>query len=99
MRLNKYIVLAFLILTASSLLHAKQNTQSSSSIPAGKLMGLILDAGEARVPAAKIIVENECFRREVTSAAEGSYEVDLPEGKYKIRVESVGFYPDVWTHS
>ena len=44
------------------------------------------------MPGARIIVESKGFRREVISADDGSYEIDLPEGKYKIRVERDGFY-------
>jgi hypothetical protein len=59
----------------------------------GKLSGLILDPGEARVPAAKIIIEREGFRREVVSTNAGSYELDLPIANYTVTVIRDGFYP------
>ncbi len=67
--------------------------QRSSAAPVGKLAGLVLDAGEARVVAARVIIESKGFRREVTSDNEGNYEVELPEGKYKIHAERADFYP------
>ncbi len=59
----------------------------------GRLVGFILDPGVARVPAAKIIVASRTFKRELKSGDDGSYEVDLPSGKYTVRVERDGFYP------
>jgi hypothetical protein len=49
--------------------------------------------GAGKVPGAKIIIERKGFRRVVSSAADGSYQISLPRGKYKVRVESDGFYP------
>ena len=89
------LFLAALIL-ATSLVSSAESTsmiQTSSSAPGGKLAGLVLDAGEARVPAAKVIVESKGFRREVTSDNEGNYEIELPAGKYRIHAERDDFYP------
>ena len=93
MKLMHYMILTILVLTFSFVSNAESFVQSSSFASTGKLAGLILDANEARVPAAKIIIEAKGFRREVTSAVDGSYEIELPEGKYKIRVEHDWFYP------
>ena len=91
MRLVCSFSLTVLILANSSFSRAALFNQSSS--PPGKLVGLVLDVGEARVPAAKVIVEAKGFRRETVSGDDGSYEIDLPEGKYKISVIRGDFYP------
>jgi uncharacterized membrane protein len=93
MKLMICIGLALLFLTSSLVLNAQSIGQSSSPMSSGKLLGLILDPSEARVVGAKIIVEAKGFRREVISSDDGSYEIALPEGKYKVRVELGGFYP------
>jgi hypothetical protein len=82
-----------LALTSSLILNAQPIVQSSSSAASGKLSGLILDPGEARAPGAKIIVEGKGLRREVVSADDGSYAIELPEGKYKVRIMLDGFHP------
>lgn len=47
---------------------------------------MVLDVGEARVPSAEVIVEAKAFRRETVSADDVSYQIELPEGKYKITI-------------
>jgi uncharacterized membrane protein len=93
MKLACYISLTVLILANSFLSNADPLTQSSSSASTGKLSGLVLDPGKARVPAAKVLVESKGFRREVVSANDGSYEVELPAGKYKVTVARDDFFP------
>ena len=93
MKLICNIGLALLILTSSLASNANSFIQSSSLSSTGKLSGLVLDRGEARVVGAKIIIERKDFRREVISSLDdGSYEVALPEGKYKVSVMAVGFH-------
>jgi hypothetical protein len=93
MKLTKCTCLALIVLSFSLVLKAQTVSQSPAPEASGKLSGLILDPGEARVVGAKIIVEAKGFRREVISNDDGGYEVSLPEGKYKVRVELDGFYP------
>ena len=93
MKLIACVGLTLLFLTSCLVLNAQSNSQSSLPVATGKLSGLILDPGEARVVSAKIIIEAKGFRREVISSDDGSYEIVLPEGKYKVRVELGGFYP------
>jgi hypothetical protein len=87
MKLKRSIGLAILILTSSFV----STAESFSST--GKLTGLILDQGGARVSAAKIIVHARGFRRELVSAGDGSYQVALPKGKYTVTVTCDGFSP------
>ena len=91
MRVN-YPVFALLLLAVAAL-SAQPAHQSPNSRSTGTLAGLILDPGDARVPAAKVIIEAKRFRREVVSSDAGTYSINLPEGKYKVRVERDGFYP------
>ena len=93
MNLTKCVYWALIVLCFSLVLKAQPVGQSSAPEASGKLSGLILDPGEARVVGAKIIIEAKGFRREVISTDDGSYEIALPEGKYKMRVELGGFYP------
>ena len=93
MKLACYLSLTFLILVSGLVSNTAPFIQSSSSASTGKLAGLILDIGEARVPKAKVIVEAKGFRRETVSADDGSYQIELPEGKYKVSVIRDDFYP------
>ena len=92
MKVN-YILLILILFAAAVALSAQPVPQPSPSPASGTLAGLILDPGEARVPGAKVIIEAKKFRKEVVSGDDGSYSVDLPKGKYKVRVECGGFYP------
>jgi hypothetical protein len=92
MKVN-YILLTLFLLAAAVALCAQPVPQSSLSPASGTLAGWILDPGDARVSAAKVIIEAKKFRREVVSDADGRYSVNLPQGKYKVRVERDGFYP------
>jgi hypothetical protein len=96
MNLTSYIgptILAFAIGFASN---AQSISQSPTSTQTGKLTGYTLDSHKSSVAAAKIIVESKGFRREAISDEEGHYEIDLPEGKYKVRAEHAWFYPTRW---
>ena len=92
MKVN-YTIFVLLLLAAALASGAQPVRQSLPSRSIGTLAGLILDPGDARVPAAKVIIEAKRFRKEVVSGDDGSYSVDLAEGKYKVRVECGGFYP------
>ena len=59
----------------------------------GKLSGTIFDSNKAVIPATKIIIEGKGFNREIIADLEGSYQINIPEGKYKIKVEHDWFYP------
>ncbi len=93
MKLLKYTGFTLLFLALSLVLNTELVAVSASSAPTGKLAGLILDANEAVVPAAKITVEGKRFKREIITTEDGSFEIELPEGKYKIKVEHDWFYP------
>ena len=91
MKLTKYACVALLILGASLKVDAVLD-RSKATGRQGTLAGMVLDPNKARVPRAKILLETNGFKQEITTADDGSYSIDLPEGKYKIRVERDGFY-------
>jgi hypothetical protein len=93
MRLVRRIGLPLVVAATVLVMDGQLAAQSSSLTAGGKLSGLILDPGEARVVGARIIVEGKGFRREATSGDDGGYSLDLPEGRYKVRVMLGGFYP------
>ena len=59
----------------------------------GKISGLILDRGDARVPKAKVVIERKGFHREMISEDDGRYELELPIGSYTVTVTREGFHP------
>lgn len=80
------------ILLTSLVLNAQTVTQPTKSEALGKLSGVILDSGGARVAKAKVTVEREGFRREAIAADDGSYEVDLPVNSFTVTFTSDAFY-------
>ena len=81
------------ILLTSLVLNAQTVTQPTKSEPLGKLSGVIRDSGNARVAKAKITVEREGFRREVITADDGSYVIELPVNIFTVTITSDAFYP------
>lgn len=59
--------------------------------PAGKIVGVILDAYDARVVNATVKVEGGQIKREVESSDEGDFEISLPAGSYQMTIEANGF--------
>jgi hypothetical protein len=81
-------ILILLILTVSF-----AQTSAVKRKPVGKLSGLVLDEGDARVVNVKIIIKGKKFRRVIKSNDEGQFEIWLPKGRYEIRVpEENGWY-------
>ena len=76
--------------------HASTSPLTQSAPPAesfGRLKGFVLDRGGAPIPAAVIVIEPENFEKESGYTEDGSYQVDLPAGSYRVTVRSDGFYP------
>lgn len=64
--------------------------------PAGRerqsrIVGVVLDPNGARIASAAVRIENAGARREAYTGEEGSFEVELPAGTYRITVEAEGF--------
>jgi hypothetical protein len=85
MKLTFLTIIFVLVISISSF--------AQSSKYAGKLSGLVLDEGDARVVNVKIIIEGKKFRRVIKSNDEGQFEIWLRKGRYEIRVpEENGWY-------
>jgi hypothetical protein len=87
------IVLVVILAVGNVRSHVLGLSQSAPTPQTGTLSGLILDHGQARIPAAKILVEGKGLRRTLTSGDDGSYTIELPDGKYRVSVARNGFYP------
>ena len=56
-----------------------------------RIVGVVLDPNGARIPFANVRIENAGAQREAYTSDEGSFEVELPAGAYRITVEAEGF--------
>ena len=63
----------------------------TSNLQTGKIIGVVLDANNARIVGAAIKIKNAQFYREAQSGAEGEFAFELPAGVYQITVEQPGF--------
>ena len=93
MKHSRTIVLTFLVVTFSSIFMAQPVSGQHKDPAPGTLSGLILQPDGTTWAGARITVERKGFRREILSANDGSYAIDLPKGKYKVSVRALGFYP------
>jgi len=59
----------------------------------GRLAGIVSDPLGVYAPGARIVIKGRRLRRELRSGGDGTYSVDLPPGKYSVRVEHPGFVP------
>ena len=57
----------------------------------GKLVGMIVDANEARIATAKILITGHGLTREVPVDEEGFFQIDLPQGRYSVTITANGF--------
>ena len=90
MIIKKLVAIACLLLTLYVTLNAK--VPQAPAAP-GKLTGMVLDPAKLYVPGATIIIKGRRVRRELYSADDGSYSVELPPGTYIVRIAHPGFLP------
>ena len=90
MIIKKLVPIACLLLTLYVTLNAK--VPQAPAAP-GKLTGMVLDPLKVYVPGATITIKGRRFRRELYSADDGSYSIDLPPGMYIVRIAHPGFLP------
>jgi len=55
------------------------------------ISGVVLDVHNARIVGTRVKIENEKVSRHLKSDAEGTFQVDLPQGEYRIIAEHQGF--------
>jgi HAMP domain-containing protein len=85
------IVLLALVSTVATLAGQRRLAARAHNLRAGTIIGTVLDKNEARVAGATIEIENVELSRVVRSNDEGSFEVELPAGLYRMTVEMDGF--------
>ena len=92
MRVPKYLLLIILVAVLTTMLCVgQQRTSSQTQETNGKIQGVLLDINDARIVRAKIIIEDARHKHELKSGEEGDFEIQLPAGSYRIRVEANGF--------
>jgi hypothetical protein len=90
MIMKKLVPIACLLLALSVTLNAK--VPQAPATP-GKLTGMVLDPAKVYVPGATVSVKGRRVRRQLYSADDGSYSIELPSGIYNVRIAHMGFYP------
>jgi hypothetical protein len=63
----------------------------AQSVQTSRILGTVVDANNARIAGALVIVESTHLRRELETNDEGNFLVELPPDNYKISVEKAGF--------
>jgi hypothetical protein len=94
MRLKKTLKIAIATVTFIAMMSVTMPAQKSNSAPNlnGKLRGLTIDFMGAIVPKVAIIFESDQLRREVVSDEDGGFEIALPAGLYRVRVEKFSIF-------
>ena len=57
----------------------------------GKLVGMIVDPDGARIATAKILITSRRLSRDVLVNEEGFFQIDLPQGRYRVTITANGF--------
>jgi hypothetical protein len=82
-----FVVLAL----ASTPLLAHTSESARGEERKSHIVGVVLDPNGARIPSAAVRIENAKATRAAYTSDEGSFEVELPAGTYRITVEAQGF--------
>ncbi len=80
------LVLAFTLSVPAGRAHSPAGGERKS-----RIVGVVLDPNGARIASATVRIENADAQREAYTSDEGSFEVELPAGTYRITVEAQGF--------
>ena len=94
MKTPKTIAIILLALVPTVFISAEQRPAAARAPSAqmGKVIGLVLDANNARIVGATIKIKNARFKRAARSGEEGDFAFELPAGVYQITVEQPGFH-------
>ncbi|HWT01827.1 MAG TPA: carboxypeptidase-like regulatory domain-containing protein [Pyrinomonadaceae bacterium] len=79
------------LLALASAAPAARATESAGGERKSRIAGVVLDANGARIVDAIVRIENADVSRETYTSDEGSFEVELPAGTYRITVVAQGF--------
>ncbi len=88
MIIKKLVPIACLLLALYVTLNAK--VPQAPAAP-GKLSGMVLDPRKVYVPGATITIKGRRVTRQLYSAGDGSYSIELPPGMYMVRIAHPGF--------
>lgn len=87
---RKVVALAFavnvIVLVAAPL-------RSSATQTAGQVRGTVMDTNEAGVSGAKLVIEGGGKTYTTSTTEDGTYNIELPPGIYRVKVSSMGFCP------
>jgi len=89
---KRYTITACLLFTLCLAVSA-MIPQAPPDVVRGKLVGVVLDPAKDIVAGATITIRGPRFRREVWSANDGTYSIELPPGTYNVRIAHPGFLP------
>ena len=81
----------FILLALASASLAAHATESAQGERKSRIVGVVLDPNGAMIVNAAVRIENAGASREVYTNDEGTFEVELPAGTYRITVEAPGF--------
>lgn len=85
------IVLLALVPTVLIFAGQRRATARAQNSQMSEIVGVVLDANNARITEAIITIENAQFSRVLLSDDEGNFEIKLPAGTYQMTVEKDGF--------
>jgi hypothetical protein len=82
-----------LLLVICNLLLAQRSpsTERAQEPHTTTISGVVLDVNNARIVGTTVKIENEKVSRHLKSDAEGTFQVELPQGEYRITAEHQGF--------
>ena len=92
------IVLLALVPTVFPIAAQGRSRSHAHNLRAGKITGVVLDANDARIAGAIVLIEKAKFSRLIQSDDQGGFKVDVPAGVYRITVEMDGFKRFVLSH-
>lgn len=90
-KVKAILIVSIALVSIVTLCEAQTRPSQGARNETGRILGVVLDANNARVVGARILIEGGYARREMQSGAEGDFELELPAGDYQITVEAAGF--------
>ena len=91
MKTARTIFVTLLALASILSVPAARGHSSDRGERKSRIVGVVLDPNGARIPFATVRIENAAAQREAYTSDEGSFEVELPAGTYRITIEADGF--------
>lgn len=91
MQLRQVLYIVTFVPLAITMAFAEMPKQPPTASALGYLAGVVLDTNNSAVAGATVTVEGERAKHTITTGQDGSFNVQLPPGTYRIRAESRGF--------